>query len=1071
MTKVKNFLSLLLLMLWVLPTTLEAEERFYIESLNIQPGQTKTFSLNLDNENSYQGFQADIVLPEGLSIVTKTNGTFDISLTDRAPSSFSLSSNEITEGTVRVVCYSSQNDVFSGQSGALVTMQIKASDSFNGGQLSLKNVIFSGLDNRDVNMSDYNLQILSVEKNSLSVRDCSLSAGQGMSIPVMLDNDTEFTAFQFDISVPDGITIDLSKSSVTSRCTSGHQLSTKDLGNGTYRFLCMSMNNDALVGNHGAFLNLWVQTANGAKGEQTVTFNNVVFSDLNAKSYSLAPVSFKVNVQYIAVTAVSISESSKSLYVGDTFQLKATAKPDNCSDKSIVWESSNTNIAAVDDNGNVTAKASGSCNIIAYSGDRSVQASCALTIEKIALTAKVQNASKVYGDENPSFAITYNGFKDGDSEANFSCKPSFTTTADAKSPVGDYEVSASGDISEKYSVTYVAGTLTVTKAPLTVSAGTYSKKQGDAMPTFKATYSGFKNNETEEVLTKQPVFTTTATEASAPGEYAVNVSGAEATNYSITYEQGKLVVIEKTVSYYYEAEVKTNRGYNLTAGFQTVEITETADNTYTVVYKSLPCYPLLRAVYMGDFTAEGVNGVKDAEGYINYTFDGDATTTNVDVVTSHIGYITEGGTLPFKMVGKSKDGSLVAKFTTKYGEENVVVLYNGYEETTEPDAVVITAKSVTREYGDANPTLEYEVSGGTLDGVPELECTAVQNSPVGTYTITVKSGTVKNNNVTYVSGTLTVTKAPLTISAGTYSKKQGDAMPAFKASYDGFKNNETEEVLTKQPVFTTTATETSEPGEYEVTVSGAEAENYSITYEPGKLVVSASDPEPDPDPEERKDGTVIGTDGYQPAGGSFVWNASIDWETQKLVASIDVSGCNGTNENLLSVGDRVEDWDGNHFHIYYTRNDAGTGGNVLVYYMETYEPTTCATFDMDGDELRIVISKENGITVNEKSFNYKFADYYTNGDPITDTSGFYAALWVLSDIQVGSQEGLNRSNATYNYIRVQDLIKPDVPTAINAAALNGEADIYTLSGVKVNELQKGINIVRMNGKTMKIVKR
>ena len=935
MTKVKNFLSLLLLMLWVLPTTLEAEERFYIESLNIQPGQTKTFCLNLDNENSYQGFQADIVLPEGLSIVTKANGDFDISLTDRAPSSFSLSSNEITEGTVRVVCYSSQNDVLSGPSGALVTMQIKASDSFKGGQLGLKNIIFSGLDNRDVNMTDFNIQV-----------------------------------------------------------------STDD--------------------------------------------------------------------PKIPVASILISESSKSLYVGDTFQLKATAKPDNCSDKSIVWESSNANIATVDDNGNVTAKASGSCNIFAYSGDRSVQASCALTIEKIALTAKVQNASKVYGDENPSFAITYNGFKDGDSEANFSSKPSFTTTADAKSPVGDYEVSASGDISEKYSVTYVGGTLTVTKAPLVISAGTYSKKQGDAMPTFEASYSGFKNNETEEVLTKQPVFATTATESSVPGEYAVNVSGAEATNYSITYEQGKLVVIEKTVSsYYYEAEVKTNRGYNLTAGFQTVEITETADNTYTVVYKSLTCYPLLRAVYMGDFTAEGVNGVKDAEGYINYTFDGDATTTNVDVVTSHIGYITEGGTLPFKMVGKSKDGSLVAKFTTKYGEDDVVVLYNGYEETTEPDAVVITAKSVTREYGEANPTLEYEVSGGTLDGVPELECTAVQNSPVGTYTITVKSGTVKNNNVTYVSGTLTVTKAPLKISAGSYSKKQGEAMPTFEATYSGFKNSETKEVLTKQPVFTTTATETSEPGEYEVTVSGAEAENYSITYEPGKLVVSASDPEP----EERKDGTVIGTDGYQPAGGSFAWDATIDWETQKLVASIDVSGCNGTNECLLSVGDRVEDWDGNHFHIYYTRNDAGTGGNVLVYYMETYEATTCATFDMDGDELRIVISKENGITVNEKSFNYMFAGYFTNGDPITDTSGFYAALWVLSDIQVGSQEGRNRSNATYNYIRVQDLIKPDVPTAINAAALNGEADIYTLSGVKVNELQKGINIVRMNGKTMKIVKR
>ena len=674
---------------------------------------------------------------------------------------------------------------------------------------------------------------------------------------------------------------------------------------------------------------------------------------------------------------------------------------------------------------------------------------------------------------------------------------------------------------------------------------------------------------------------------------------------------------------------------------QIVEVTEMDNDTSIVVYKDLS----LGTTRIGDVNFGSVTVTKDAGGYINYSFEGEATVTNVNSELSD--YITEGGTLPFKIEGKLVNGSLIAKFTITYNGSEGVIRYNGYDETYEP-TVIITAKNATREYGDANPTLEYEVTGGTLDGVPELECTAAQSSPVGTYVITVKSGTVKNSNVTYVDGTLTVTKAPLVISAGTYSKKQGEVMPTFEASYSGFKNSETEEVLTKQPELTTTATETSEPGEYEVTVSGAEAENYSITYESGKLVVSASDPEPDPEPEERTDGTVVGTDGYQPAGESFVWNASIDWETQRLVASIDVSGCTGKYENLLSVGDKIEDWCGNHVHIYYTRNDAGTGGNVLVYYMNAIDAISCATFDMDGDDLRIIISKKKGITVNGKSFNYKFADYFTNGgDPITDTSGFYAALWALSDIQVGSQEGgtrsnatynyirvqdlvsptepdpepdpepeerkdgtvigtdgyqpagasfvwnasidwetqklvasidvstclssttcenilsvgsdisswadgekfhiyytqssktltiwyidnweykiqhkevsvsddvlrveiskekglvvngedfndgndvattyeelwklsdiqvgsqegVNRSNATYNYIRVQDLIKPDVPTAINAAALNGEADIYTLSGVKVNELQKGINIVRMNGKTMKIVKR
>ena len=55
--------------------------------------------------------------------------------------------------------------------------------------------------------------------------------------------------------------------------------------------------------------------------------------------------------------------------------------------------------------------------------------------------------------------------------------------------------------------------------------------------------------------------------------------------------------------------------------------------------------------------------------------------------------------------------------------------------------------------------------------------------------------------------------------------------------YDGFKNEETEEVLTKKPTVTTTATKTSAIGNYPVEVSGAEAKNYEISYVNGVLTV------------------------------------------------------------------------------------------------------------------------------------------------------------------------------------------------------------------------------------------
>jgi hypothetical protein len=117
-----------------------------------------------------------------------------------------------------------------------------------------------------------------------------------------------------------------------------------------------------------------------------------------------------------------------------------------------------------------------------------------------------------------------------------------------------------------------------------------------------------------------------------------------------------------------------------------------------------------------------------------------------------------------------------------------------------------------------------------------LSTTADKLSPVGTYPIVVSKGTIQGD-YSATNGTLTITKAPLTISGGTYTMKQGEALPEFKASYEGWKNNETEAVLTTKPTLTTTATSQSEPGTYEIIVAGAEAQNYAITYVKGILTI------------------------------------------------------------------------------------------------------------------------------------------------------------------------------------------------------------------------------------------
>lgn len=162
------------------------------------------------------------------------------------------------------------------------------------------------------------------------------------------------------------------------------------------------------------------------------------------------------------------------------------------------------------------------------------------------------------------------------------------------------------------------------------------------------------------------------------------------------------------------------------------------------------------------------------------------------------------------------------------------------EKAEEP--ITIKADNLTMTYGDAVPKLTFSTEGAELRGTPTLSCEATPTSPVGTYSIVVTRGSVSNGPATFVAGTLTIAKAPLTIAAGTYTKKQGEANPAFTLTYNGFRNNETTAVLTKLPTVACSATTASVAGEYPVTVSGAEARNYAISYVSGKLVVKAPDP-------------------------------------------------------------------------------------------------------------------------------------------------------------------------------------------------------------------------------------
>jgi MBG domain (YGX type)/Bacterial Ig-like domain (group 3) len=171
----------------------------------------------------------------------------------------------------------------------------------------------------------------------------------------------------------------------------------------------------------------------------------------------------------------------------------------------------------------------------------------ALTVTPAPLTVTANSASRVYGAANPAFTGTVTGAVLSDT-FTFSA----STIALTSSPVGAYPItpSVTGTALANYTVHSVDGTLTVTPAPLTVTANNASRLFGQPNPTLTATITGFVNGDSSNVVSGAPSLATTATQTSPVGTYPITATRGTlaATNYGFAFFNGTLTVTNESGS-------------------------------------------------------------------------------------------------------------------------------------------------------------------------------------------------------------------------------------------------------------------------------------------------------------------------------------------------------------------------------------------------------------------------------------------------------------------------------------------------------------------------------------------
>ena len=153
-----------------------------------------------------------------------------------------------------------------------------------------------------------------------------------------------------------------------------------------------------------------------------------VVTDGNSNSVTSQAATLTVTAATVSVTGVSLDKTELSLTVGDTETLTATVAPDNATDKTVTWTSSNSTVATVDQNGVVTAVARGTATITVTTADGGFTATCTVTVRPDIPPA------------NPNYRITVEATQGGTVTADPTAAKAGTTVTLTPVPHRGYQV-------------------------------------------------------------------------------------------------------------------------------------------------------------------------------------------------------------------------------------------------------------------------------------------------------------------------------------------------------------------------------------------------------------------------------------------------------------------------------------------------------------------------------------------------------------------------------------------------------------------------------------------------------
>ncbi|MEV1969023.1 two-partner secretion system adhesin CdrA [Pseudomonas aeruginosa] len=442
-----------------------------------------------------------------------------------------------------------------------------------------------------------------------------------------------------------------------------------------------------------------------------------------------------------------------------------------------------------------------------------------LTITKALLNVIADAKTKVYGDADPALTYQVSGLKNGDTAGAVLNGGSLSRVAGENVGVYGINQGGLGLLSANYDLSYQGNNLTITKALLNVIADAKTKVYGDADPSLTYQVSGLKNGDTAGAVLNGGSLSRVAGEN--VGVYGINQGdlALNSGNYDLSYQGNNLTITKALLNVIADAKTK---------------VYGDADPALTYQVSGLKNGDTAGAVLNGGglvrVSGENVGNYAIQQGglgLVSGNYDLAYQGNNLTITKALLNVIADAKTkvygdadpsLTYQVSGlKNGDtaGSILTGGLNRAAGENVGVYginqgdlalnsgnydlsYQGNNLTITKALLNVIADAKTKVYGDADPSLTYQVSGlkngdtaGAVLNGGSLSRVAGEN--VGVYGINQGDLALNSGNydLSYQGNNLTITKALLNVIADAKTKVYGDADPSLTYQVSGLKNGDT----------------------------------------------------------------------------------------------------------------------------------------------------------------------------------------------------------------------------------------------------------------------------------------